>query len=78
MVCVCVFCGTIWDPEAPILQRYLWFSAVGLQHCVWAGRNQVVRRGSITYYLDGAHTPQSVEASAEWFLTETAPKDAVR
>ena len=48
------------------------FSCVGLEHCVWAGRTQVFKKGNITYYLDGAHTPQSVEASAEWFLSQIA------
>ena len=42
----------------------------GLWLCKWAGRNQVVVRGNVTYYLDGAHTPESVNASAEWFLSE--------
>ena len=47
----------------------------GLQQCRWAGRNQVVHRGGVAYYMDGAHTPESVEASAEWFLSETSGDD---
>jgi folylpolyglutamate synthase len=42
----------------------------GLRHCKWAGRNQVVERGNVVYYLDGAHTPESVVASAQWFHSE--------
>ncbi|CAI8026281.1 Folylpolyglutamate synthase, mitochondrial [Geodia barretti] len=42
----------------------------GLRLCRWAGRNQVVERGNVTYYLDGAHTPESVAACAEWFLSQ--------
>ena len=30
----------------------------------------MVNRGSVTYYLDGAHTPESVRACADWFLSE--------
>ena len=43
---------------------------VGLRHCKWAGRNQVVEQGNVVYYLDGAHTPGSVVASAQWFHSE--------
>ena len=33
----------------------------GLQLCRWAGRNQIVRHRGVTYFLDGAHTPDSVK-----------------
>ncbi|XP_071507083.1 folylpolyglutamate synthase, mitochondrial-like [Diadema antillarum] len=39
----------------------------GLKKCYWPGRNQVVRREKITYYLDGAHTPRSIAACCRWF-----------
>ncbi|XP_076343346.1 folylpolyglutamate synthase, mitochondrial-like isoform X2 [Tachypleus tridentatus] len=42
----------------------------GLQQCVWPGRFQVLREGSITYYLDGAHTGESMEACIRWFREE--------
>ena len=45
---------------------------VGLRLCRWAGRNQVVVRGRVTYYIDGAHTPGSVEGCGEWFISELA------
>ena len=48
---------------------------VGLRHCKWAGRNQVVERGNVVYYLDGAHTPGSVVASAHWFHSEMQEKE---
>ena len=40
----------------------------GLEQCVWAGRNQTITRGRITYYLDGAHTPQSVKVMIGSYL----------
>jgi len=37
-----------------------WFPP-GVSTCRWAGRNQVIEKTGITYYLDGAHTPLSLE-----------------
>uniref|UniRef100_A0A0N5A9R1 tetrahydrofolate synthase n=1 Tax=Syphacia muris TaxID=451379 RepID=A0A0N5A9R1_9BILA len=42
----------------------------GLSHCVWPGRSQVLKRGSVTYYIDGAHTPKSLKCCVEWYLSE--------
>lgn len=50
----------------------------GLASVEWPGRAQVVPdtdvpapggapRGSLTFYLDGAHTPESMEVCATWF-----------
>ncbi|KAG8178843.1 hypothetical protein JTE90_016513 [Oedothorax gibbosus] len=39
----------------------------GLENCVWPGRFQTVERGRITYFLDGAHTHQSMKYCARWF-----------
>jgi folylpolyglutamate synthase len=40
----------------------------GLQKASWPGRCQIYHnRSKFVYYLDGAHTPQSVEATAKWF-----------
>uniref|UniRef100_A0A1I8ED53 tetrahydrofolate synthase n=1 Tax=Wuchereria bancrofti TaxID=6293 RepID=A0A1I8ED53_WUCBA len=33
----------------------------GIRLCQWLGRSQIIERGSVTYYLDGAHTPKSLE-----------------
>lgn len=38
-----------------------------LENCVWPGRFQTVEKGNITYYLDGAHTHQSMKYCARWF-----------
>ncbi|KAH9488784.1 hypothetical protein Btru_049978 [Bulinus truncatus] len=42
-------------------------SSLGLSSCVWPGRAQTLKRESITYYLDGAHTLESMEVCATWF-----------
>uniref|UniRef100_A0A5F9CSW4 Folylpolyglutamate synthase n=1 Tax=Oryctolagus cuniculus TaxID=9986 RepID=A0A5F9CSW4_RABIT len=40
----------------------------GLRDTEWLGRTQVLRRGPLTWYLDGAHTTSSVQACVRWFL----------
>lgn len=39
----------------------------GLRDTEWLGRTQVLRRGPLTWYLDGAHTSSSVQACVRWF-----------
>lgn len=39
----------------------------GLADTEWPGRTQTIRRGPITYFLDGAHTTGSMLACARWF-----------
>ncbi|XP_076005471.1 folylpolyglutamate synthase, mitochondrial-like [Genypterus blacodes] len=52
-------------------------SCPGLQQTEWLGRNQVVRRGSVTYYLDGAHSPASIQACIHWFTQATLHGDQI-
>lgn len=40
----------------------------GLRVTEWPGRTQVLRRGPLTWYLDGAHTTSSIQACVRWFL----------
>ncbi|XP_037060443.1 folylpolyglutamate synthase, mitochondrial isoform X2 [Peromyscus leucopus] len=39
----------------------------GLRDTEWLGRTQVLRRGPLTWYLDGAHTTSSMQACARWY-----------
>ena len=39
----------------------------GLRETEWLGRTQVLPRGPVTWYLDGAHTTSSVQACVRWF-----------
>ena len=44
----------------------------GLQDARWPGRCQTVldsRLPRITWYLDGAHTAESIECCLQWFVT---------
>ncbi|XP_037082334.1 folylpolyglutamate synthase, mitochondrial-like [Pollicipes pollicipes] len=46
--------------------------ARALADCRWPGRCQKVPRGSVAYYLDGAHTADSVQLALRWFQSEAA------
>ncbi|XP_069799936.1 folylpolyglutamate synthase, mitochondrial isoform X2 [Dendropsophus ebraccatus] len=51
--------ASAFRPSVPMVQ--------GLQHTIWLGRTQVLQRGPISYYIDGAHTSSSVKACVKWF-----------
>lgn len=40
----------------------------GLQTCSWKGRNQILGKPGVTYYIDGAHTKESLEVLHENIL----------
>jgi hypothetical protein len=42
--------------------------ALGLKYFTWPGRNQIISEGLIHYFLDGAHTSQSVRLCTDWFI----------
>ncbi|XP_069121229.1 folylpolyglutamate synthase, mitochondrial-like isoform X3 [Argopecten irradians] len=44
----------------------------GLARCSWAGRNQCIKKHRLTYYLDGAHTLESIQQCVEWFQAVSA------
>ncbi|KAI5623715.1 folylpolyglutamate synthase, mitochondrial, partial [Silurus asotus] len=39
----------------------------GLAETEWLGRTQTLTHGSVTYFLDGAHTTRSMQACVNWF-----------
>ncbi|KAF5279537.1 hypothetical protein FQR65_LT03359 [Abscondita terminalis] len=45
---------------------------MAVSNCKWPGRYQVLKLCNNTYYLDGAHTGESLEICAEWFMKETS------
>ncbi|NXS52690.1 FOLC protein, partial [Brachypteracias leptosomus] len=51
----------------------------GLRDTEWLGRTQVLPRGPVTWYLDGAHTTSSIQACVRWFrqaaLSQDKPHD---
>ncbi|RVE65477.1 hypothetical protein OJAV_G00116930 [Oryzias javanicus] len=40
---------------------------MGLADTEWPGRNQTLKSGKVTYFLDGAHTVRSMQACVDWF-----------
>lgn len=42
--------------------------ALGLANAIWPGRSQVFHTVNATYFIDGAHTPESIAACVDWFL----------
>ncbi|CAF0978676.1 unnamed protein product [Adineta steineri] len=50
--------------EAPLSKEIL----QGLATCRWSGRNELVTTNTATYYLDGAHTIESIEQCKNWFM----------
>lgn len=42
-----------------------------LASCSWPGRYQIIYTDCVNYYLDGAHTPESMEICVKWFKTVT-------
>ncbi|KAH8803225.1 Mur ligase [Xylogone sp. PMI_703] len=50
----------------------------GLEQTVWRGRCETKIDGNITWYLDGAHTLDSIKIAAEWFSKESSRKSAKR
>uniref|UniRef100_A0A1B6DJU4 Folylpolyglutamate synthase n=1 Tax=Clastoptera arizonana TaxID=38151 RepID=A0A1B6DJU4_9HEMI len=53
-------------------------SYYGLKECKWPGRNQIIERISSkyphTYFLDGAHTVESIQQCVEWFVRTSESK----
>ena len=47
-----------------------WFPP-GVSTCRWAGRNQMIEKTGISYYLDGAHTPLSLQVKQRFFVGNT-------
>ncbi|XP_008556858.1 folylpolyglutamate synthase, mitochondrial [Microplitis demolitor] len=39
----------------------------GLKLCKWPGRTQILKTKSLDFYLDGAHTQESMNCCVEWF-----------
>ncbi|PVH86710.1 FolC bifunctional protein [Cadophora sp. DSE1049] len=50
----------------------------GLEQVVWRGRCETKVDGDITWYLDGAHTADSIIVAAKWFGDECAQKPGPR
>jgi len=55
-------------------------SALGLRVAHWPGRSQTIDRGRVVYFLDGAHTEESIWACKNWFTMSSkisAPQGSI-
>ncbi|XP_031143139.1 folylpolyglutamate synthase, mitochondrial [Sander lucioperca] len=48
----------------------------GLADTEWPGRNQTLKHGAVTYFLDGAHTMRSMQACVDWFRETAAQHES--
>ncbi|OWK10130.1 FPGS [Cervus elaphus hippelaphus] len=63
-------------PLAPVFQPTPHMQQ-GLWHTEWPGRTQLLRRGPLTWYLDGAHTTSSMQACVRVLLfNSTGDRDS--
>jgi len=53
--------GPIWEIHEQDKQS--------LKNAKWLGRNQIINvTSNITYFLDGAHTIESIQLCSKWYL----------
>lgn len=50
---------------------------IGLETAQWPGRCQVIRRDHVTWYLDGAHTSDSLREAAKWFASTAKQNETI-
>ena len=50
-------CNVFWT----VFFKILLLNLLGLRNAFWPGRCNIVKRPNVTFYLDGAHTPGSIE-----------------
>lgn len=56
-------CPPTIDSDVPFLKDM----TQGLKSCKWLGRAQTVKFPGLTYYIDGAHTVESMRVCCQWF-----------
>ncbi|AAS51360.2 ACR134Wp [Eremothecium gossypii ATCC 10895] len=55
--------------ETPLPRKFV----EGLEATRWEGRCQTIEDGTVTWYVDGAHTKESIVAASTWFTKVAAP-----
>ncbi|CAJ0572710.1 unnamed protein product, partial [Mesorhabditis spiculigera] len=71
-----IFAEERWCPGKPFSVPKVLLQAI--ESCHWPGRSQVVHSNIGNFYLDGAHTPKSIEMCAAWFAGAVPEKKADR
>ncbi|XP_031849523.1 folylpolyglutamate synthase 1 isoform X2 [Nomia melanderi] len=54
------------------INRHMDKIATGLSSCKWAGRMQILETTVASFYLDGAHTIESIQCCISWFNNVTS------
>lgn len=58
------------EKEGPLPKEFV----EGLEQVVWRGRCEVKEEEDVTWYVDGAHTVDSLKMAARWFTGESAER----
>lgn len=66
--------GLLWDSELQVPS----FIKKGLHDCKWEGRCQIIPSGNVTWFLDGAHTMDSIKQSADWFAQQQVKRGSTK
>lgn len=53
-------------------------AGLGISSCRWPGRTQILRGGRIDFFIDGAHTLESITFCASWFKESTRNESGKR
>ena len=49
----------------------------GLAACKFNGRSHIVKADDLTFYLDGAHTTESVSCASKWFMNSSKNEEVI-
>ncbi|XP_044757265.1 folylpolyglutamate synthase, mitochondrial-like isoform X2 [Coccinella septempunctata] len=49
-----------------------------IQDCKWPGRYEIQQKGNLSFYIDGAHTVESIEICMKWYLNEIKDKEGAK
>ncbi|XP_052737305.1 folylpolyglutamate synthase, mitochondrial [Bicyclus anynana] len=52
-------------------------TVLGLKECKWPGRYHIIKSEYAQFYLDGAHTKESMEICAQWFLENNRHQEKI-
>ncbi|XP_045468104.1 folylpolyglutamate synthase, mitochondrial-like isoform X1 [Harmonia axyridis] len=46
-----------------------------IENCIWPGRYDIQQKGNTTFFIDGAHTVESIEICVKWYLNEIKKRE---
>uniref|UniRef100_A0A336KWZ9 Folylpolyglutamate synthase n=1 Tax=Culicoides sonorensis TaxID=179676 RepID=A0A336KWZ9_CULSO len=60
--------GNILQEDYKIVTKIPEKVVQGIEKCFWPGRCQLLQYQSMNFYLDGAHTSESIQVCSDWFM----------